>query len=115
MFRKNVSKGFAMAISVHARGIRMTESLKSWVETKLESAVSRLGHRGQSVRVLLFDENGPNRGGEDKACRVVVRMARNETLVVEDKDVHIHALVDRVCDRIALAIDRRAERRRAHR
>jgi hypothetical protein len=29
--------------------------------------------------------------------------------------VHIHALVDRVCDRIALAIDRRAERRRAHR
>ncbi len=104
-----------MAISVHARGIPLSDSLRTWVEERIGSAISRLGRHGRKVSVTLFDENGPNRGGEDKACRVVVHMTRHGTLVIEDRDAHLNALIDRVCDRVSLAIDRRTKRKRAHR
>ena len=104
-----------MAISVHARGIPLTDSLRNFVEERIEGAISRLGRHGRKVSVTLFDENGPNRGGEDKACRVVVHMTRHGTVVVQDRDVHLNALIDRISDRVSLAIDRMAKRRRSHR
>ena len=104
-----------MAISVHARGIPLTDSLRNFVEDRIGSAISRLGRHGRKVSVTLSDENGPNRGGEDKACRVVVHMTHHSTLVIEDRDAHLNALIDRICDRVSLAIDRTAKRRRSHR
>lgn len=104
-----------MAISVHSRGIEMTTGLRTWIEDRISSAVERLGRQAQRVNVFLSDENGPNRGGEDKACRVVVYMKGHSTLVLEDKDAHLPALIERVCDRVSLTIDRKAERRREHR
>ena len=104
-----------MSVLVHSRGIPLNDSLRTWVEDRFESAITRLGRHGKKVSVFLCDENGPNRGGEDKSCRVVVHMTGQTTLVVEDRDAHLNALIDRVCDRISCAIDRKAERRREHR
>ncbi|MCU0709657.1 MAG: HPF/RaiA family ribosome-associated protein [Pirellula sp.] len=104
-----------MLVSIHAKGESIPQSLRTWIEDRLISAVSRLASRGQQVDVYLADENGPMRAGLDKSCRVVVTIAHEPSLVVADKDTNIARMIDRVADRLSRAVSRRCERMRHRR
>ena len=99
-----------MLISVHSRGIPVAESLRSWIEERMSHAAEHLENRVRSLEVFLSDENGPEKGGADKACRVVVHLAHQPALVVADRDSNLPRMIDRIADRLNEAIDRRAKR-----
>lgn len=101
-------------ISIRSNGVALTGALRNWISDRVSSAVERLGRKSQQVHVYFADQNGPNRGGNDKSCRVVVHLAHESTLVIEDRDENLGALVDRVSDRISAVIDKRIEKRRVH-
>ncbi len=103
-----------MSISIRSNGVALTSGLRSWISDRVELAVERLGRRSQQVHVYFADQNGPNRGGNDKVCRVVVHMAHESSLVIEDRGDNIGALVERVADRVSALIDKRIEKRKTH-
>ena len=58
----------------------------------------------------LHDINGPERGGVDKLCRVVLRLKDNSVLVIEDLGVNMVEVIDRVADRLHHTVARQLSR-----
>ncbi len=104
-----------MQLCIHAKGIVLTDSIKRLAYDKILSALERLGNDVKKVSLYLVDINGPERGGADKLCRVVVRIHNQEVLIVEDKDTSVGAAIDRIGDRLSIAADRRIDRLRGRR
>ncbi len=104
-----------MLISIHAKGESLSDSLRTWIEDRLETAIERVAGHCQQIQVFLTDENGPMKSGLDKACRVVVQIDHQPSLVVTDRDSNVAKVIDRIADRLAIAASRRSERRREHR
>jgi putative sigma-54 modulation protein len=63
------------------------------------------------VTVQIIDLNGP-RGGEDKVCRIEIRLLPTGSIFVEDADADIYAAVDLAVGRAARAVSRAIGRRR---
>ena len=61
-----------MKLELRAKGVRMTDGLRSFIEKRLGFALGRFGHRVRSVRVLLTDINGP---GEARISGATSRQA----------------------------------------
>ena len=58
----------------------------------------------------MHDINGPERGGVDKLCRVVLRLKDNSVLVIEDLGVNMVEVIDRVADRLHHTVPRQLSR-----
>lgn len=84
------------------------------IERRLRFALSRFTGRIRRVNVFLADQNGP-RGGIDKTCRILVRLADGGDVVAEVSDVDWVIAVDRATTRIGHSTGRQVERRRAGR
>ncbi|MFM8414924.1 MAG: HPF/RaiA family ribosome-associated protein [Planctomycetota bacterium] len=97
----------------HARGVTPPD-LATHVERRLGFALSRFAGRIRRVNVFLADQNGP-RGGIDKTCRIVVRLADGGDVVAEVSDVDWVIAVDRATTRIGHSTGRQLARRRAGR
>lgn len=73
---------------------------------RLEFALGRFADRVRSTSVRLIDLNGP-RGGLDKQCRVLVRLAwPNRLIVVEEVDADGAAAISHAAARVARAVSR---------
>lgn len=73
---------------------------------RLEFALGRFADRVRSTSVRLTDLNGP-RGGLDKQCRVLVRLAWPKRLiVVEEVDADGPAAISHAAARVARAVSR---------
>lgn len=71
-----------MRLLIHPRTITADDKeLRTRVAEALETALGRLGQRLRRVDVYLTDVNGP-RGGPDKRCRIVARLATGSPVVV---------------------------------
>lgn len=70
-----------MNIEIRTRGFSLTPGLRSHVERRLEYALDRYQERIARVRVAIGDVNGP-KGGEDKSCRLEVRLRGGGTVRV---------------------------------
>lgn len=104
-----------MQLSIHSRGIVLSDNVKRFAYDKIVMALGRLERQVRKISLYLVDVNGPDRGGEDKLCRVVVRIHNQGVLVVEDRDSNIGVAIDRLSDRLSMAAERRMERLRARR
>jgi len=104
-----------MQLCIHARGIVLTDSIKSFAYDKILAALDRLGTEVKKISLFLVDVNGPERGGRDKLCRVVVRIHNQDVLVLEDRDSSVGAAIDRLGDRLSIAANRRVDRARRRR
>ena len=101
-----------MNTGILARGFALTVAIAEYAERKLRSA---LGHHRRAVHAAtmrLGDLNGP-RGGIDKSCIVEVRGPALVPVVVRERDSDLYAAIDRATARLAQALTRRVERRRA--
>ena len=98
-----------MQFCIHAHGIDLTEPIKRQAYEKLELALDRLEQQITSISVYLIDTNGPFLGGLDKACRIVVQIDKQESLVLEDCDESVHVVIDRITDRLGVIASQRID------
>ena len=103
-----------MRIEIQARGFALTDGLREHVERRLQFALSWIGDEVRTIRVGLFDVNGP-RGGNDKRCRIQIPMAGSANVVVEDAEADLYLAIDRAVDRTERTMARRLGRIREHR
>ena len=90
--------------------MRLGEGVLAYVERRIRFAIGRVGARVRRVLVRLGDLNGP-RGGIDKCCRIIVRLARCRPVVVEQRDADVLRAADLAAGRLAHAVRRQVKRR----
>jgi len=96
-------------LSIHAQGIDLTEQVKKQAYQKLELALDRLEQQVTCISVYLIDTNGPLLGGVDKACRIVVQIKNQESLIVEDCEESVHVVIERCTDRLGVVASQRID------
>ena len=103
-----------MQIDIQARGFKLTEGLREYVERRLSFVFASTRRSVRRISVRLSDENGP-RGGDDMRCRMQVSLAAAPSVVIEDTETSLYVAIDRAADRIGRAVARRLERARKSR
>jgi hypothetical protein len=112
-----VSKGLSrprrrtMRLLVRRKNVALGEELQDWVEMRMRFAFSRFHARIREIVVTLDDLNGP-KGGVDKRCRVVVRMAPRGRVAIEEIGADFETAVARAAERGGRTVGRELERRR---
>ncbi len=94
-----------MRVEVRCHGIESSEALHQQALRLTRFGLARFSPKVVAVTVRLSDTSGP-RGGEDKKCRILVRMADGNLLVVEELGVDVHAALARAARRVGHAVGR---------
>jgi len=89
-----------MHVQIQVKGLTKATQLRRFAARKLEVALAQFSHSIQEAHVRLNDINGPDRGGVDKLCRVVLRFKDNSIMVIEELGSEISQVIDRVVDRL---------------
>jgi len=105
-----VRKEALMRIEVRSANVPVSESLRRHVLRKLDFALRRYETRVERLVVRLADLNGP-RGGVDKRCRILARLASG-SVVVEATDGDAYVAVSQAALRLDERVAREIERRR---
>jgi putative sigma-54 modulation protein len=100
-----------MHIDIRGIGLKLSAPLAAHADRRLRFALGRHSMRIARVTMRLGDENGP-RGGEDKYCRVQVRLREADPVDVEDIGGDLYAIIDRASDSAGRAVARQIERGR---
>lgn len=100
-----------MTFEVRVSGWAPPSGFHERIERRVQAVLGRFQDQVRSVRVFLADANG-SKGGVDQICRCVIRMSRQATIVIEDRDSRLGRLVDRVAQRAKQALGRQATRSR---
>jgi len=101
-----------MQLSIHTRGVVLTDVLRQFASEKMDLALERIAGSVRKIQLHLTDSNGPNRSGPDKSCRVIVQIDNQRSLVLEDRDSNLGLVIDRITDRLGAAVSRRMGRLR---
>jgi ribosome-associated translation inhibitor RaiA len=104
-----------MKLQIRTRGVFFNEQLRSLACEKIDHALHRIRHKVTKITMHLFDANGPDRGGADQACRLVVHLEKQGAIVLQDTASNLGLVLDRVSDRLDMAVSRRADRKRSKR
>ncbi len=100
-----------MHIDIRGIGLKLSAALAAHADRRLRFALGRHSMRIARVTMRLGDENGP-RGGDDKYCRVQVRLREADPVYVEDIGGDLYAIIDRTTDSAGRAVARQIERGR---
>jgi putative sigma-54 modulation protein len=103
--------GTTMRLQIHTKNFRLHDTDREEMERRLQFALNRFDGRISQVTVGLADLNGP-RGGTDKQCRLVVRLAPSGKVTIEETHANVSAAVALAADRAGRAVGRELERRR---
>ena len=103
-----------MRLEVRRRCVKVTEELRTYLKGRLRLALGRFARHIGSVRVYLWDVNGP-RGGPGKKCRVVVELPPRGRVIVAGADTAISGAIARTARRAGFAVKRHVKRRRSRR
>ena len=98
-----------MRIDIKGSGFPITTALMDHTERRLRFALTRSSDRIVRVAVLVGDSNGP-RGGEDKFCRIQVRLKRAPQVLIEDIGAELYAVIDRAAERAGRNVAKRVDR-----
>lgn len=99
-----------MRLQIQVKGLTKATQLRRLAARKLEVALARFSDSIQEADVLLNDINGPDRGGVDKLCRVVLRFKDNSIMVIEELGSEVSQVIDRVVDRLHQSVSRQTSR-----
>lgn len=100
-----------MEVRIQVTGLRRAGQLRRFVARRIEAALARFGYVIEEASVRLYDINGPERGGVDKLCRVVLRFRDNSILVIEELGSEVSRVIDRAVDRLHQSVSRQISRR----
>lgn len=99
-----------MQVQVHVKGLVRAARLRAIAANKLNTTLARFSHVIQEATMCLQDINGPDRGGVDKLCRVVLRLKDNSVLVIEDLGANVMEVIERATDRLQRTVAQRLSR-----
>ncbi len=99
-----------MQVQVQVKGLPRSAKLRQFAAHKLNAALSRFSHVIQEATMSLTDINGPERGGVDKLCRVVLRMKNNSFVIIEELGSDVAKSIDRVTERVQQSVGRQLSR-----
>lgn len=103
-----------MRLVIRPRKINLHENLRESLEMRLRFALSRFIPQIRDVVVTLEDTNGP-RGGVDKRCQVVVRLAPRGSVAIDETEADFETAIAHAAERAGRAVGRELERRHAAR
>jgi putative sigma-54 modulation protein len=103
-----------MQVQIQVKGLSESAKLRRFASNKLNVALSRFSPVIEKASMQLDDINGPDRGGVDKLCRVVLRMKNNSIVVIEELGSDIRQAIDRVSDRLHHSASRHISRQLSH-
>jgi ribosome hibernation promoting factor len=98
-------------IDIRTRGFAVTPGLRAHIERRLDFALDRSQERIARVWVTVADVNGP-RGGDDKSCRVDVRLQGGRTVRAAVRDGDAYAAIGAAAHRIGRIVARTLGRER---
>jgi putative sigma-54 modulation protein len=98
-----------MSIKIQAKGFRLTSSIKSYVNSKLNKILER--YRGQlpNIEVKLLDDHGP-RGGEDMRCRILFKPAGLRPIIIQETAEDLYDAISACCHRAKWTANRYFQR-----
>ena len=99
-----------MHVQVKIKGLTKAMQIRRFAARKLEAALAQFSRSIQEANVQLTDINGPDRGGVDKLCRVILRFTDNSIMVIEELGSEVFHVIDRVVDRLHQTVSRRVFR-----
>ena len=99
-----------MKFEIVSRDFELTDSLRAYIERRINFTFSGRFDQIKSIQVRLSDINGP-RGGIDKRCRIQIAVPRLKYIVVEDTESNLYVAIDRAMDRAGRTVNRRLARR----
>jgi hypothetical protein len=99
-----------MQMKIQIKGLPRAAKLRRLAAHKIDVALARYAHAVEGASVRLDDINGPDRGGVDKLCRVVLRMKDSSVLVIEELGTDIAQVIERVADRLHQSVARQLAR-----
>jgi ribosome-associated translation inhibitor RaiA len=95
-----------MKIDIRAKNIDLTPSLRRYVQRRIGFALSAREMQIQNVSIMLNDVNGP-KGGNDKRCRILLRLVGLKDIVIEDVQAELRVAIDRAASRASHTVARR--------
>lgn len=98
-----------MQVHTRSRHLQIDDAVRAHVERRLQFGLDRFSEQILRATVQLHDVNGP-RGGEDKVCRIEVRLRSTGAVFVEASDCALLAAIDRAAERAAAAVSRALKR-----
>ncbi|KKK73076.1 hypothetical protein LCGC14_2897460 [marine sediment metagenome] len=103
-----------MRFSVSGDRVKVTPSLREYIDRRLYFALGRFGAAIDHVNVRVGDVNGPRAGGVDKHCQIVVKLrtSGSNSIAVDDHDQNLRAAVARASSRAGRTVARAVERKR---
>lgn len=105
-----------MSINFTLRGVELTPEQLDVLNRKAAFSFDRFGDKLASVEVMLEDINGP-RGGDDKRCRLILRLHHAPTIILEERGAAAVAVgliaIERASRRIAEKRPRWSDQRAA--
>lgn len=99
-----------MQMRIQIRGLPRAAQLRRVVAQKIDGALACHAHAIEEASVRLDDINGPERGGVDKLCRVVLRLKDSSVLVIEELGADIVQVIERVAGRLRQGVARQLSR-----
>lgn len=101
-----------MKIFIYANGLELSGEQRLWLHAELTAALGNFGRSISRVNAYIQDNNG-DKGGVDKAFRLVVHIRRQPSVVIEDRDSSLQSLVARLLERAEHLLQRKFTRRRS--
>lgn len=98
-------------MDIQSRGFGLTDGIRDYVMKRLAYALVHGDACITRVIVRLSDINGP-RGGNDKRCRIEVRLKAASAVVIEDTEADLYVAIDRAAERAGRTLARRLARQR---
>lgn len=102
-----------MQLDIQTTGFSLTNSIKAYTTRHMQFALNRHIALVMRARVSLADINGP-RGGIDKRCRIELKLAGQNNVVIEDTEADLYFAIDRACDRCMRTLSRQVARAKQH-
>ncbi len=94
-----------MDIQIESPQFPTTTALTSYLKRRLQDHLAFGTERIRQVEAHLSDVNG-RRGGQDKRCRLIVRLNQAPEVVVESTDSDLYVAIRRSADRVGRAVKR---------
>jgi hypothetical protein len=101
-------------LSLRARGLILSESLRDSLWRSLANALNRLSHRIRAIDVCLEDINGP-RGGVDIRCRINIHLRPRGHISVSSIASDAWTAIAKATTRARVLVDRRIKKGRTRR
>lgn len=99
-----------MQVRVQVKGLPNASALRRFAANRLNVALIKFSPAVQEVTILMNDINGPDRGGVDKLCRVVLSLKDNSVLVVEELGLNMIETINRVTDSLHHTVSKQLSR-----